>query len=154
MAFIGHQRARQRIGPHACQATTVVEARVEAWRVHDTGLVAVPSRFRRLGGLVRHLQGHGDALAGRASRSRSATASCASTGPTGAVGALAAAEVARHASWPPARRCSFVLEVPGAAHLLAAAAGAATDALLRLPSAVTRRRPRVTARHVERHEGD
>ena len=34
--------------------------RVEAWRVHDTGLVAVPSRFRRLGGLVRHLQGQGD----------------------------------------------------------------------------------------------
>ena len=34
--------------------------RVEAWRVHDTGLVAVPSRFRRLGGLVRHLQGQGE----------------------------------------------------------------------------------------------
>ena len=34
--------------------------RVDAWRVHDTGLVAVPTRFRRLGGLVRHLQGSGE----------------------------------------------------------------------------------------------
>jgi hypothetical protein len=28
---------------------------------HDTGLVAVPSRFRRLGGQVRHHQGRGPA---------------------------------------------------------------------------------------------
>jgi hypothetical protein len=32
---------------------------VRAWQAHDTGLVAVPSRFRRLGGRVRHHQGRG-----------------------------------------------------------------------------------------------
>jgi hypothetical protein len=34
---------------------------VRAWLAHDTGLVAVPSRFRRLGGRVRHHQGRGPA---------------------------------------------------------------------------------------------
>jgi hypothetical protein len=32
---------------------------VRAWQAHDTGLVAVLPRFRRLGGLVRHHQGAG-----------------------------------------------------------------------------------------------
>jgi len=32
---------------------------IQAWRVHDTGLVAVPGPFRRLTGAVRHLQGRG-----------------------------------------------------------------------------------------------
>ena len=34
--------------------------RIEAWRVHDTGLVAAPGPFRRLPGVVRHHQGRGD----------------------------------------------------------------------------------------------
>lgn len=34
---------------------------VTAWQVHDTGLVAVLPRFRRLPGRVRHLQGRGPA---------------------------------------------------------------------------------------------
>jgi hypothetical protein len=106
----------------------VVDTAVQAWRVHDTGLVAVPSRFRRLGGLVRHLQGHGDpwpdtvtlALVDGALRV---------TDPGGVVGtwpqdAVAATIVA---TGPPV---SFVLEVPEATHLLAAPAGPATDALL------------------------
>lgn len=33
--------------------------RIEAWRVHDTGLVAAPGPFRRLPGAVRHHQGRG-----------------------------------------------------------------------------------------------
>ena len=34
--------------------------RIEAWRVHDTGLVAAPGPFRRLPGAVRHHQGRGE----------------------------------------------------------------------------------------------
>lgn len=103
--------------------------RVEAWRVHDTGLVAVPSRFRRLGGLVRHLQGQGD-------RWPDATTlvvcddELAVTGPNGAlVGRWPLSDVAVSlvADGPPV---SFVIEVPGAAHLLAAAADVATRDLL------------------------
>ena len=102
--------------------------RVEAWRVHDTGLVAVPARFRRLGGLVRHHQGHGPPwpdqvlleLADDGLRVR---------GPDGEVGSWPreAVTATRQSSGPPVH---FVLEVPGAAHLLAAAADAATEALL------------------------
>ena len=107
----------------------MVDGEVQAWRVHDTGLVAVPSRFRRLGGSVRHLQGHGDAwpdavtLALRDDVLRVA-------GRDGViVGTWPRQEVAASivAAGPPV---SFVLEVPGASHLLAAAAGPATDALL------------------------
>ena len=102
--------------------------RVEAWRVHDTGLVAVPSRFRRLGGLVRHHQGSGPAwpdavtfeLAGDELRV---------TAPSGGVGTWPVADLraSRVADGPPV---SFVLDVPGGAHLLAAPAGPATEALL------------------------
>ena len=34
---------------------------VRAWQAHDTGLVAVLPRFRRLAGRVRHLRGTGPA---------------------------------------------------------------------------------------------
>ena len=107
----------------------MTEVRVEAWRVHDTGLVAVPSRFRRLGGLVRHLQGQGDPWPD------SVTLAVVDrelhvTGPEGArVGVWPVDEVTATpvAEGPPV---SFVLELPGGAHLLAAAAGSATRALL------------------------
>lgn len=110
----------------------MVDVKVEAWRVHDTGLVAVPSRFRRLGGVVRHLQGSGDpwpdsvTLAIVDSQLRVTTAA-------GAVGAwpLADVNVHRVSDGPPV---SFVVEVPGGAHLLAAAADEATGSLLALLS--------------------
>ena len=101
---------------------------VPAWRVHDTGLVAVPSRFRRLGGLVRHLQGQGDrwpdvvTLAVVLGELRVTS----TVGPVGAW-SLAEVQVERVAGGPPV---SFVLAVPEGTHLLAAAAGAATEALL------------------------
>jgi hypothetical protein len=101
---------------------------VEAWRVHDTGLVAVPSRFRRLGGLVRHHQGAGPAWPDAVTIEvlDDEVQVTADSGPVGAwpVGEV---RVSRLASGPPV---SFVLEVPGGAHLLAAPAGPATEALL------------------------
>jgi hypothetical protein len=101
---------------------------VEAWRVHDTGLVAVPTRFRRLGGLVRHLRGQGERWPDRVvldlvdDRLRV-------SGPDGEVGTwpLDQVTVTRESGGPPVH---FVLEVPGASHLLAAPAEPATEALL------------------------
>jgi hypothetical protein len=106
----------------------VTGTRVEAWRVHDTGLVAVPTRFRRLGGLVRHLQGQGDRWPDRVVLEVVGDALRVS-GPDGEVGTWPRGEVhaARQRSGPPVH---FVLEVPGAAHLLAAPADASTEALL------------------------
>jgi len=107
--------------------------RVEAWRVHDTGLVAVPSRFRRLGGLVRHLQGQGDRWPDQVTL-EVADGQLRVAGPDGEIGTWSRSDVtiSRHGSGPPV---SFVLEVPGAAHLLAAPADAATEAFLaELPS--------------------
>jgi len=108
----------------------VTAIRVEAWRVHDTGLVAVPTRYRRLGGLVRHLQGAGPRwpdqvvleVAGDQLRV---------SGPDGDLGAwpIDQVTVVRQSSGPPVH---FVLDVPGASHLLAAPADAATEALLTL----------------------
>jgi hypothetical protein len=106
----------------------VSELRMRVWRVHDTGLVAVPPRFRRLGGLVRHLQGRGDAWPAEVvlklddERLRVEAA-------TGAVGTWSVAEVSATivSLGPP---LTFTLEIPGAVHLLAAPADAATEALL------------------------
>ena len=102
--------------------------RVEAWRVHDTGLVAVPTRFRRLGGLVRHLQGQGERwpdqvvleLVDGALRVTSVAGEVGSW-PTDAVTAT------RQSSGPPVH---FVLDTPDGSQLLAAAAGPDVDALL------------------------
>ncbi len=101
---------------------------VEAWRVQDTGLVAVPTRFRRLGGLVRHLQGHGDRWPDRVTLLLTDT-ELRATSAGGPVGAWPRGEVTatRQTSGPPVQ---LVLEVPGGTHLLAAAAGPAVDALL------------------------
>ena len=102
--------------------------KVEAWRVHDTGLVAVPTRFRRLGGLVRHLQGQGERWPDRVVLELADDVLRVS-GPAGEVGDYPLDEVraARQTSGPPVH---FVLEVPGGSHLLAASAGADTEALL------------------------
>ncbi len=106
----------------------MAEVRVEVWRVHDTGLVAAPSRFRRLGGLVRHHQGQGKAwpdavtlVLGDGELRASAAGAAIGVWPVSDVTA------ARVADGPPV---SFVLEVPGGSHLLAAAAGPAIEALL------------------------
>jgi hypothetical protein len=106
----------------------VEDSGVEAWRVHDTGLVAVPSRFRRLGGLVRHLHGEGVPWPDTVTLAV-VDGDLRVTAATGPVGAWAVSEVSivRVAAGPPV---SFVLEVPGASQLLAAAAGSATESLL------------------------
>jgi hypothetical protein len=107
----------------------VTETRVDAWRVHDTGLVAVPTRFRRLGGLVRHLQGTGERWPDRVVLELLADGDLRVSGPEGEVGTWPRGQVRvlRQSDGPPVH---FVLEVPGAAHLLAAAADAGTEALL------------------------
>ena len=104
----------------------VVEVR--AWRVHDTGLVAVPTRFRRLGGLVRHLRGDGEAWPRDVTLVLTDAELRATSGPT-TIGAWPRAEVTAtlQASGPPVQ---FVLEAPGASQLLAAAAGPQVEALL------------------------
>ena len=106
----------------------MVVTTVEAWRVHDTGLVAVPSRFRRLGGQVRHHQGHGVAWPARVTL-EVGDGELRVEAPDGPVGVWSRAEVSgrRVSAGPPV---SFVVDVPGASHLLAAAAGPAVEALL------------------------
>jgi hypothetical protein len=102
---------------------------VRAWRVHDTGLVAVPGRFRRLGGRVRHHRGVGlpwPAVVGLSLDDGELV--------------VADAEAVEVGRWPvpevTARRVTagppvhFVLELGGAAHLMAAPAGPGTDELL------------------------
>jgi hypothetical protein len=103
--------------------------RVEAWRVHDTGLVAVPTRFRRLGGLVRHLQGRGDAWPDQVVLELVDGVLSVSARDGTPVGAWEVGEVTvqRLGDGPPVQ---FVLEVPGASHLLAASSAGPTDALL------------------------
>jgi hypothetical protein len=106
----------------------VGELRVEAWRVHDTGLVALPSRFRRLGGLVRHLQGTGPEWPARVELAvvGGELHVSADAGPVG-TWTLGDVTLTRLPGGPPQ---SFVLELPGASHLLAAAAGSATESFL------------------------
>ena len=106
----------------------MTEARVEAWRVHDTGLVAVPSRFRRLGGLVRHHQGQGDHWPDRVVLTIDG-GELRVAGPGGPIGTwpLDAVVARPMADGPPT---TFTLDVPGGAHLLAAAADDATRRLL------------------------
>jgi hypothetical protein len=97
---------------------------VEAWRVHDTGLVAAPGPFRRLPGMVRHHQGRGDPWPARVSMSLAGDRLV----------------VAGVGSWPrqdvsvrivsPGPPVTFVVQLPDAAHLLAAPADPTTAALL------------------------
>jgi hypothetical protein len=102
---------------------------VVAWRVHDTGLVAAPGRFRRLPGLVRHHRGEGaawpvDIVLDVADGELRVTAADGTP-----VGAWPVTDVQLHPA-SPGPPVSFVLEVPGATQLLAAAAGPATTELL------------------------
>jgi hypothetical protein len=102
---------------------------VRAWRVHDTGLVAVPGRFRRLPGRVRHHQGLGPGWPAVLDLDvedgellvRSEAGDELGRWP------LAEVEARRVAAGPPVQ---LVVEVAGSAHLLAAAADAATATLL------------------------
>lgn len=98
--------------------------RIDAWQVHDSGLVAAPGPFRRLPGGVRHHQGRGEAWPTRVTLELS-DGELVVPG----VGAwpLAAVTVHTVTTGPPV---SFVVQVPGAEHLLAAAADAATTAFL------------------------
>ena len=109
----------------------MTEVQVEAWRVHDTGpgggAVALPPprRSRAPPPGARATRGP------TASRWRSSTASCGRPAPDGARRRLAGrptCRVSRVAAGPPV---SFVLEVPGSTHLLAAAADAATESAAR-----------------------
>lgn len=107
----------------------MADGQVEAWRVHDTGLVAVPSRFRRLGGSVRHLQGQGERWPDAVTLAVEHDAlQVTAAGERVGTWPLSEVAVVRVAAGPPV---SFVLEVPGGAHLLAAPAAPATEALLR-----------------------
>ena len=101
---------------------------VSAWRVHDTGLVAVPGRFRRLGGLVRHHRSATPAWPADVTLSVDGD-ELVVTGADGIVGRWPRGEITtrRVSAGPPVQ---FVLEVPGGSQLLAAPAGPAVDELL------------------------
>ena len=101
---------------------------VATWRVHDSGLVAAPSRFRRLGGQVRHHRGEGDAWPTQVDLEL-LDAELVATARGTEIGRWPTAEItARQMSEGPP--VTFVLEIPGAPQLLAAAADASTTALL------------------------
>lgn len=97
---------------------------VDAWRVHDTGLVAAPGPFRRLPGAVRHHSGRGAPWPDHV-----ALEVVADELVVAGVGAWPLTDVSTRlvSQGPP---MSFVVEVPGSAHLLAAAADDATRSLL------------------------
>lgn len=103
---------------------------VTAWQVHDSGLVAVLPRFRRLGGRVRHHQGRGPAWPREVVLDVVGEELVVTT-PTGdAVGVwpVRAVTAVRISSGPPV---SFTLDLADAgAHLLATATGPEVDALL------------------------
>lgn len=103
--------------------------RVEAWRVHDTGLVAAPGRFRRLPGRVRHHQGQSEPWPDQVVLDLAADELLVTTRDDAELGRWACDAVAARlvAPGPPV---TFVLDVPGASHLLAAPTGSGTDALL------------------------
>lgn len=98
--------------------------RIEAWRVHDTGLVAAPGPFRRLPGVVRHHQGRGEPWPDRVTLELSdddLVVVGVGTWP------LAEVTVVVVAQGPPV---TFVVHLPNADQLLAAPADAATAAFL------------------------
>ena len=103
--------------------------RIEAWRVHDTGLVAAPGPFRRLPGSVRHHQGRGVAWPDRVTLEVVDDELVVH-----GVGSWAISEVSLRVvgQGPPV---SFVVHLPDADQLLAAPADATTAAFI---AAVTR----------------
>ena len=102
--------------------------RVDAWRVHDTGLVAAPGPFRRLPGRVRHHQGTGGAWPVRVVLELTDAELVVRAADGDLVGRWRRADVTIRpmSPGPPA---TFVVDVLGESHLLAAAADAATAAL-------------------------
>ncbi|MEO7427745.1 MAG: hypothetical protein ABIY48_00025 [Acidimicrobiales bacterium] len=98
--------------------------RITAWRVHDTGLVAAPGPFRRLPGAVRHHQGRGAAWPDQVTLEL-IDGQLVVDG----VGRWPMADIRVRvvAQGPPV---SFVVHLPDADQLLAAAAGDATTAFL------------------------
>lgn len=103
--------------------------KVEAWQVHDTGLVALAGPFRRLPGRVRHHQSPGDVWPDRLLLDLDQDELRVSTdgGPT--LGRWPCEQVTARLVTP-GPPVSFVLDVPGSSHLLAAPADHLTDALL------------------------
>ena len=104
-------------------------AGIEAWRVHDSGLVAVADRFRRLPGVVRHHRGEGDPWPDRV-RLAVVDGTLVVTTPSGSsVGRWPRADIELRAlsQGPPV---TFTVRLPGATHLLAAAATEATTRFL------------------------
>ena len=98
--------------------------RIEAWRVHDTGLVAAPGPFRRLPGAVRHHRGRGPAWPAQVTLELTDDELVVVD-----VGVWPRTDVSVRimAEGPPV---SFVVELPEAAHLLAAPADDRTRAFL------------------------
>jgi hypothetical protein len=98
--------------------------RIACWTVRDTGLLTAPGPFRRLAGAIRHHRGQGpgwpDAVTLEVDDGELRVEG---------VGGWPLAEVAVQVlqAGPPV---TFVLRVPGSAHLLATAAGADADAAL------------------------
>jgi hypothetical protein len=98
--------------------------RIACWTVRDTGLLTAPGPFRRLAGGVRHHRGRGpgwpDAVTLEVDDGELRVEG---------VGRWHLAEVSVQVlqAGPPV---TFVLRVPGAAHLLATAAGADAEATL------------------------
>ena len=107
----------------------MVDVRLPAWRVHDTGLVTAPGRFRRLGGAVRHHQGRGEPWPERVELVLDGDHVVVRAADGNEVGTWPRSEVRVQpvAAGPPV---TFVVEVPDEAHLLAAAAGPEVDAFL------------------------
>ena len=103
--------------------------RIEAWRVHDTGLVAAPGPYRRLPGRVRHHQGQGAAWPDTVVLELTDDELVVTSGAATEVGRWPRSEVSVRpvAAGPPV---SFVIAVPGGSHLLAAPADATTAALV------------------------
>jgi hypothetical protein len=101
-------------------------ARVEAWRAHDSGLVAWPGPFRRLPGGLRHHRGQGDPWPDQVTL---VVADGQLTVPGVGAWPLAEVSVDVRSQGPPV---TFVVRLPGAAHLLSAAAGSSTTELLAL----------------------
>ncbi|MDP1819016.1 MAG: hypothetical protein Q8K58_03880 [Acidimicrobiales bacterium] len=106
-----------------------MSTRVSAWEVHDSGLVTAPGRFRRLTGRVRHHAPQGDRWPGGVVLEVGRGEVRITGHDGGLIGAYPETDVVTRlvSCGPPV---TFVLDVPGEAHLLAAASGPETTALL------------------------
>lgn len=103
--------------------------RIEAWQVHDTGLVAAPGSFRRLAGAVRHHRGQGEPWPERVIMELVDDRLVVTTEHATVIGEWPVGDVTlrRVTAGPPV---TFVVQLPGEARLVAAAAGPDIDAML------------------------